>query len=180
MMKRLNFYALESDLILLLNCIEEEKSILYTLSGSRPTSSVQQWTKGEDVTDLGEIVGEQTALCQAFLITERGTSIASRRIEEFNGKVRYDVDQLSNPDSIILIPGGERKQKMIIAGIFSTNSPSIISQRLMKNARRALKKNFVRVNAFWVGPGALLRFRAGCRLTIAEQSPSTYNLREQS
>jgi hypothetical protein len=98
----------------------------------------------------------------------------------FNGTVQFDTDQSTNPDTILLIPGGERKGALIIAGGFSTLAASPVAQALIRLAVGAIKRQFTRVNAFWVGPEALARFRHGMRLCYAEQSPSEYDLRDQA
>jgi hypothetical protein len=87
---------------------------------------------------------------------------------------------MDNQDSIVFTPAGEWKREMIIAGLFATSSSSSGSQALMKHIGSLLKKHFVKVNAYWVGPEALLRLRNGGRLTMAEQSPPIYDLREAS
>ena len=50
----------------------------------------------------------------------------------------------------------------------------------MRKYRAVIKRRFTRINAFWVGPLALQGFRAGWRLTGAEQSPPEYDLGEIS
>jgi hypothetical protein len=95
-----------------------------------------------------------------------------------NGTLRFDTDQLINQDTITFTPAGEWKSSMIIAGGFATVSSSAPAQALMRLAVRTVKRHFTRVYAFWVGPEALCRFRAGTRLCYAEQSPPGYDLRE--
>jgi hypothetical protein len=52
-----------------------------------------------------------------------------------------------------------------------------LSRSLIGVARSSLRRTFRKVKAFWVGPDALLRLRSGERLTIAEQSPGSFDLR---
>jgi hypothetical protein len=177
-MKRLSIFALEPDLRLILNEIEGKVSVTYTLAESTPAAELRQWSHGAEIKDIGIADGEQTALCRIFLITKDGMPVLARRVEQSDGKTRFDVDQMSNPDSIAFTPAGEWKREMIIAGLFSTLSSTSQSQALMRLVTASVKKHFTRINGYWVGPKALLRLRDGFRLTMAEQSPSTYNLRE--
>ncbi len=87
-------------------------------------------------------------------------------------------NQMYNPDSIVLTPAGARGDSMIIAGLFATIGSTDTALALIRIARGAVKRHFTRVNAFWVGPEALVRLRGGARLTMAEQSPPLYDLRE--
>jgi hypothetical protein len=105
--------------------------------------------------------------------------VIPRRVEQFDGRVRFDVDQMLNPDSIVFTPGGEWKKQMIIAGLFATVSSSQPAQQLMRQINGAVRKYFTKINAYWVGPEALARLRSGFRLTMAEQSPPMYDLREK-
>ncbi len=93
--------------------------------------------------------------------------------------VRFHTDQRLNPDSIVFTPAGDWKGQMIIAGRIATISDSPASQALMRLATSRIKKHFTRVLAYWVGPEALKELRAGKRLSMAEQSPALYDLKEE-
>ena len=97
-----------------------------------------------------------------------------------NGDDRYDVDQATNPNSVILNAGGEWVDGSLISGGVTTISVSPISQWLMRAVHSGIKKHFTRVQAFWVGPEALAALRSGKRLTYAVQSPPEYDLLEVS
>ena len=179
-MARLGFFALRSDLLLVLESIEAKKPLKYVLAGMSSTPDIEEWSRGCALPGLGHADGEQTLSCRAFLLTYREIPIKTWRSEQLNGKIRFDIDQGLNPDSIRLIPAGEWKGKIIIAGVFDTASKSPISQSLMRAVIRATKEHFTKVRAFWVGPAALIQLRSGGRLTFAEQSPPMYDLREES
>lgn len=68
---------------------------------------------------------------------------------------------------------------MIIAGRIATISDSAASQALMRLSTSLIKKYFTRVRAYWVGPEALKQLRDGKRLSMAEQSPALYDLKEE-
>lgn len=56
-----------------------------------------------------------------------------------------------------------------MAGFFATVSDSKPAQDLMRDVAAAVRKSFIRVKAFWVGPEALVALRNGTRLTTAIQ-----------
>ena len=175
---RIGFFAAKSDLIAVLDDFETRRAIKYVLMSSSGGPKTEEWTRGADIPSLGYADGSQTYACKSFLITDTHTHVNPQRITHYDGSHRFDVDQLINPDSITFIPGGEWKDLMMIAGLFGTASNSEISRSLMGLARRAIRKHFTKVQAFWVGPEALTYLRRGKRLTTAEQSPPIYDLRE--
>jgi len=86
------------------------------------------------------------------------------------------VDQLVNPDTVVLNPGGVWRGDILLYGRVATVSGSAESQRLMRRFRAAIRSGFRQVRAFWVGPEALRMLHSGKRLTIAEQSPRGFDL----
>jgi hypothetical protein len=88
------------------------------------------------------------------------------------------VEQLDNPDSVLLIAGGEWKDGTVISGSVTTVSTSEFSKTLMRCVYSVVRKDFTKVRAYWVGPDALKALRNGRRLTIAIQSPPEFDLHE--
>jgi len=90
--------------------------------------------------------------------------------------VAYAVDQLQNPDSIVLTHGGPYAPEVIIAGRVGTASATRVAKALQSSFSNAIAKLFTRINAYYVGPGAARSFELGCRLTHSVSSPAEYNL----
>lgn len=175
---RIEFFAVKSDLLAVLGDLGTMRAVKYTVMNGYARPEVAEWVSGADIPNLGYADGAQASSCTSFLITGVDARVNLRRIVQYDKTARFDVDQLINPDSIVLNPGGEWKGHTIIAGRFATASNSPASRSLMGLARRTIKKHFTRVRAFWVGPEALTYLRSGKRLTIAEQSSPIYDLRE--
>ncbi|XVJ59925.1 MAG: hypothetical protein HEQ23_11200 [Tepidisphaera sp.] len=89
----------------------------------------------------------------------------------------YVLDQLHNPDTVVLTPAGMWKDDVLLHGLVSTVSDSPIAKEIMKLFAAAIKKQFVKVRSFWVGPDALALLKRGKRLTIAAQSPAEFDLK---
>lgn len=177
-MSRISFFALRDDLLQVLEEIEGKARPAYTLAESYPSPTAKQFESASDIPGLGIADAEQTALCAQYLITVASLEIQSEKIHRWNGSVVYVVNQSFNPDSVILTAGGRWDEDIIIAGNIASGSKSPSSEAWMRKYRTVIKRRFTRINAFWVGPSALIDFRRGQRLTIAEQSPSEYDLRE--
>jgi hypothetical protein len=173
-----SFFALRGDILSVLEEVETKSRPVYTLAEYYPSPKVRQLGHGSNISDLGIAAGEQTALCAQYLITQSGLEIQSERIRRWDGSIVYVVNQSLNPDSVMLTAAGVWNKRIIIAGNIGSNSKSESSKVWMRKYRAAIKKRFTRINAFWVGPLALERFRDGWRLTIAEQSSREYDLNE--
>jgi hypothetical protein len=165
---------------MLLEDMESRGDLKYWRADSSSTPDVERWSSATQLPELGKAEGAQASTCRAYLITEAKSDVRSRPVIQADGKPRFDVDQLLNPDSIVFTPAGEWKEEMILAGSFGTAYDSAASQALMKRVSSAIRKNFSKVRGYWVGPEALGQMKAGKRLTIAEQSPPSYDLREGS
>src|SRR4051812_861655 len=95
----------------------------------------------------------------------------------YAGKDRWAVDQLANPDSTILRHGGMFKSDILLAGEVRTASRTTAALRLQRAFDAAIRKTFVKIQAFHVGPEAVALLDSGYRLTAAEQSPPEFDLR---
>lgn len=69
--------------------------------------------------------------CHSFLVVRRGTPVSSRRIETKQG-VTYAVDQLMNPESVILRPGGLLGDVLLYAEL-ATAHDSAVYRELTKS-----------------------------------------------
>lgn len=179
-MKRISFFATKGDLLSLFLELEAKRQVKYYRAGRiLDEPKFQMWLSGADLPKLGKAAGDQAGTCDSFIVLERSSAINVVEQEMVNGTKRCDLDQRTNPDSVILSVGGEWIDGSLISGGLSTASPSAISQRLMRSFQSAIKKkSFTRVQAFWVGPEALGALRSGKRLSYAIQSPPEYDLRE--
>jgi len=177
-MVRVHFFAMRDDLLLVLGGIEAKRHVKYTRAGRLDGPEPEIWESAADLPHLGRATGDQHVQCDPFLIMNRNVAVQVATMTMRDGDDRWDVEQPRNPDSIVLRPGGEWTDGAIVSGSFTTISKSPASQSLMRAAHSGIKRHFTRVQAFWVGPQALVAFRSGRRLTCAIQSPPEFDLRE--
>lgn len=177
-MGRLYFFATGGDLLLILRQLEGKFDLKYVeenrLGGPVPNS----WSTVADLPSLGKATGDQEIVCDSYLIMDVAANVVVESKPMFDGEIRYDVYQLSNPESVLLRLGGLWEDGSLISGHFITSSEREFPRNLMNFFRGSAKKSFTRIQAFWVGPEALVRFRNGMRLCTAIQSPPEYDLRE--
>jgi hypothetical protein len=101
----------------------------------------------------------------------------SQRVRRDDGSVRYLFDQLENDASITFNPAGLWGNDLLLHGRLATVWDDEVSQTLMKQFAKPLRKSFRKIKAFWVGPEAEAMLDAGKRLTIGAQSPRDFDLR---
>jgi len=175
-MKRILFYALKEDLLPVLREFESANSLKYVRTGLFQTDNYRTIEHGEQIVDLGRATADSANLSESFLVCRRDALVRVRPVT--GGAVqRFAVDQLWNPDTVILTPAGLWNNEVILNGRLGTISDHPSAQLLMRRFNGAIRKSFTKVNAFWVGPKALDYLKDGKRLTVAVQSSREFDLR---
>jgi len=174
-----HFYALPEDLLAIFELVEASQLLRYTpmgtLNSERPTS----FLRGAELPTLNSPPPSDSAISgHSYLVTRRDLEPIARKIELNEGGVTYAFDQLSNPDSIELLPGSRHMSGAILYGRIATCSETAGSVHIFGLFKRAIGKRYRRINSFWVGPKAEEAWRQGARLTIGLASPYEYDLRE--
>jgi hypothetical protein len=111
-----------------------------------------------------------------YLVTAAGEPVTVREVPQRNGGLAYAVDQLANPRSVVLMPGGLYPPNARLYGRVGTASDAEFAVQLCRSFAAAIAKSFHRVGAYWVGPRAEELWRSGQRLTIGADSPPEYDL----
>ena len=101
-----------------------------------------------------------------------------RKVEQRRGGVKYFLDQLSHPASVVLRPGGVfGGSECIIAGQVGTTSDDKWSVDLFRILFSEFKNQFVKIKSFYVGKIAVRNSEDGARLTTNIKAPLEYDLR---
>lgn len=175
-MKQVRFFAVDDDLISILNDIEQHLKLQYVDAGVFPAPSYNTYQKGVELPRLGVANDESSVGCKSYLVAESISFIQVRPVVLRDGRTNFCIDQLDNPDSVIFTPAGKWDDDVVLHGLVGTASDSLPSIRLTKAFEAAFRKHFKKVKAFWVGPHALELLKAGKTLTIAAQSPKEFSL----
>jgi hypothetical protein len=174
--KQIVFFAVEGDLLPVLEAVEQAGAVSYFPMDSSSSAVSDAILRAADIPKLGAASAASSINCDAYLVVERSVSIAIRTVRQTTGVNAYVVDQLENPESVVLTPGGLWTEGVIIMGRVATASDAPMSQALMKRFQRAVKRSFTKIRAFYVGPHAAACMDRGYRLTIASQSPRDLDL----
>ncbi|MCU7549876.1 hypothetical protein OCK74_12160 [Chitinophagaceae bacterium LB-8] len=85
--------------------------------------------------------------------------------------MKFAVDQMQNPQSIVIEKGGIFKEGILIAGSIGTISENEHSIIFFKLLSTLIKKEFIKVGTFYVGKYAKQKLDHGWRLVTNEKSP---------
>jgi len=174
-----HFFATASDLLPGLTRFEQTRSIRYIEKGLFDTRQVREYRSGADFPHLGIAPSGHAIREPTFLVLDRETPLVIRDIPQLAGGVKYAIDQLENPDSTVLWPGGLHAPDVLVSGRIATTGLTTIAKELQRVMIRTVTRGFRRVQAFWLGPEALRMFEGGARLTMATQMPPAYDLRRE-
>ena len=175
------FYATANDLLPVLLTVEAKHAIVYTLFDHIHEPRAKQFRTARDLPTLFRPQPFELAVGgPAYLVTEVGAEVTLRPLPPYNGRNRWSVDLLANPESTVLRHGGMFKDNVLLRGEVRTANKTTAAQRLQRAFAAAIRKHFVKVQAFYVGPEAEALLDSGCRLTAAEQCPPEYDLRRSA
>ena len=173
-MVRRDFFATRADLVGLLGEVSESVSLDFTLRRHYATPDVRRYN-GVDIPSLGVVNRDQPA--DEYLVTMPDTEVVLREVV-IRGVPHFSVDQVLNPASACLTPGGSAGNSVLLRSVLTSLYKTPGSNKIMNLFKRVMtKRMFVKVNAFWVGPEAMAWLRDGKRLTIAVQAAPEFDLR---
>ncbi len=111
-----------------------------------------------------------------YMVSQRDTknnvhTFVQQRVE------RWTLDDCDNEETVILTMAGKWKD-MLLAGLMDTLHETPVAQQLMKWFLAALKaEGFTKVDMYWMGKETMEMWKAGKRLSQAEQSPPEFDLK---
>ncbi len=172
------FFATSDDLLPVLLSVEARHTVAYTLCDHVNEPRVDHFSTARDLRTLFQQQPfESAVLGPAYLVTESGTEVLLRRLSPYEGKDRWAVDQLANPDSTVLRHGGLYGENVLLRGEIRTAYRTKVADRLQRAFDAAIRKHFAKIRSFYVGPEAATLLDSGSRLTVAQQCPPESDLR---
>ena len=172
------FFATADDLLPVLLSIEAKHAVVYTPFEHVYEPRTEHFRTARVLPTLFKPQPYESAVGgPAYLVTVAGTDVVLRQLSRYEGKDRWSVDQLTNPDSTVLRHGGLFKENILLSGEVRTAYKTTVALRLQRAFDAAIRKHFAKIQAFYVGPAAEGLLDSGCRLTAAEQCPPEFDLR---
>ena len=112
-----------------------------------------------------------------YLVFDKGRqSVASRAVPQKNGTMKYALDQLNNPRTVVLNCGGLFDGQRLVASQIGTASMEEQSRELYELFVKEIRCKFEKIKSYYVGPEAAELLGKGTRLTPTSKSPETYDL----
>ena len=176
MARRITFYADSIDLSFLCKTVEERHDIKYYQAGRFVTDEIPYYKSLLELPDLGVSKGFTSVLVDYFLILPVNTQLNVREVAQHSGGVNYFIDQLHNPNSLIIRTGGFWEKKAVIPSAVGTLSTSESIMDIFREFAKQVRK-FKRVQSIAVGPNAYNYLLQGFRLTDDIRSPDEHDLR---
>jgi len=171
------FFATADDLLPVFDQIESKQLLAYTMAGLFAEPNLTRVARGASMPTLRErLTNPNASNSPQYLVSPVHVPVAVREVPQYSGGIRYAVDQLINPDSVVLSHGGFFRPEILLYGSVGTASDSPVATALYRAFANSIAKLFSRVRGYWVGPEAVELVRRGCRLTIGADSPQEYDL----
>ena len=168
-----HFFALGFDLVPVFDAVERVEPVHYVLFQHDRRQKPPTYTRGIELPTLA------TGIPLAPRNSGRQYLAAIRRLpfepRPIGGGV-YAFDQLANPHSIVLTHSVIAAEQVLVPGSVSTSTDHAASVQLQKRFVAAIRKGFVRVRAFWLGPEAHRAWQSGWRLTSDPGTSQEYDL----
>ncbi|HAP39878.1 MAG TPA: hypothetical protein DCQ94_08975 [Nitrospira sp.] len=163
--KQIPIYATQSDLSTLLNDVCSERQLEFVVAGlfDQPTLTV--------LNDLGLPLPFTT-----YLAFDKGLSAETRLVPQRNGPAKYAVDQMANPQTVVLDSGGLVDRQRLIAGQIGTATVNKQSEEIYALFAKVVRRRFEKIKSYYVGPEAIRLFDLGTRLTPTAKSSEVYDL----
>src|SRR5262249_37542362 len=111
------FFATGDDLLPVLLSVEAKRAVVYTPFGHIREPRADHFHTARDLPTLFEPQPYESAVGgPGYGVTEAGTEVVLRQLSRYEGKDRWSVDQLANPDSTVLRHGGLFKENVLLSG----------------------------------------------------------------
>ncbi|MCP4490071.1 MAG: hypothetical protein GY820_22550 [Gammaproteobacteria bacterium] len=175
--KQFSFFAAQDDLIGVLVAVAAKTSYQFVNAIDIDDGLPSVYTSVSELPDLSVAVFGDQNKEKIFLLIPSGAKPSVRKVEQHRGGVRYFLDQLSHPESVVLRPGGVfGESECIIAGQVGTTSDEKWSVDLYKIFFSEFKKQFIKIKSFYVGKVAAKKLNDGVRLTTNVKAAREYDL----
>ena len=172
-------YATREDILGLMRDVEERIALNYVIAGMFDKAEHTTYCKATEIPDLGISRGGDTNLDLQVILAKDPAEFVMERVPQRKGGVRYSFDQVENPNTVVISAGGQFDETTVIAGSIGTCKNTPESVELFKLLKKMVRKRFVRIRSYYVGPDAKEILDAGGRLTTGISSPSEYDLHEE-
>ena len=119
-----------------------------------------------DIPDLGTPVANQSMLLPMYLVRIKDEEPIVQRVPQRRGGVKYTIELVDNPGSIVFKPGGMYREECLLNGSVYAETSDESSAKMYGHFRKTFFADFQKIKTFLVGPQASEYLDAGGRLVI--------------
>lgn len=112
----------------------------------------------------------------SYLAFRKGDTIVSRPVRQRSGGIKFAIDPMVNPQSVVLRCGGRVDVDRLTAGDVSVGSNNDEAGALFAIFSGVIRQRFQKIKAYHVGSEAVRLFDEGIRLSPTSKSPPEYDL----
>ena len=164
-----------SDLIAVLDQVGKQIPLSFAELSLSETEKVSTLA---DSAALSAYIAASTDPTLSFLAFESGSPVGAEPVPQKKGGILYAVDQRRNPRSVVFHLGRLYPElRTLLAGQVGTGSDDPAALSLYSIFKKVVRKQFTKVQSYWVGPEALRLLDSGGKLSVALKSPPEYDLR---
>ena len=149
----MHFFGTRTDITAWFLSVEAKIPLKYVEYGLFDTFENKEYDAISGIEDLGFCLTGNPVLNVRYLILEKNTDIIVREISQRSGGVKFAIDQLKNPKSLVFSPGGMYEEQYMLFGSLSTTAVHEESRQLFRfvssNAKHTFKK--VKGTKYWLG-----------------------------
>lgn len=131
--KQIFIFSDIEDLKSILQDFETNNNVQYYATGLFDYSEILKYSSIFDVSNLRVANVGDWNLCLNLLVIGKDDSVKFREVPQRKGGIKYAIDQMINPRSIVLKTGGVFKEGVLVAGAIGTISDDIYSNTLFNN-----------------------------------------------
>lgn len=172
----IQFFATREDLNEVIGVVEARKPLTYVLTGLFDEPSVDSMDSLLALPELGLAPAGDAIRCPGYLVAARPFVPVVRSVPQRRGGTKYAIDQLENPATIRIRPGGVFESFAVIAGALDSASNDPASLELYRSFMAAVRPRFQAIKSYRVGRNAAQLLDAGYRMTANVRSPKRYDL----
>jgi len=176
--KQIQFYATPADIRSILRIVESLQSLQFIRAGLFDTPEIVALPSLAASADLGVALGGDANHEKRYLVARSHDKVEVRTVTQRKGTPKYALDQLLNPGTIILSPGGIHGDIAVIVGEVGTSSDDTSSIELFQAFSKEIGRQFGKIQSCFVGIEARRLLDKGWRLTRSIKSPLEYDLRD--
>jgi hypothetical protein len=176
-MKRIFFFATPADIVPVLRHLEANAPLKFVEGGTTLTPNRAIYLESSEIPDPGLATHETGSMSKGYMVSHRDTKNNMQPSVTRRGVKQWNLFNADNEETVMLSTAGLWND-MLLPGIMDTLHETPVAQQLMKWFLAALKaEGFIKVDMYWMGKEALEMWKAGKRLSQAEQSPPEFDLK---